>query len=109
MVGRADSGPLDCYAHALLQTHEPALAARLKVIAQTPAAPIPPLVGASVMNVADASRLRAALSEAGREPHLAAARETLALDRFAPDTPEAYDRLAADARRADAMGYPRIA
>ena len=29
--GRADAGPLDCYAHALLRTHEPALAARLRV------------------------------------------------------------------------------
>jgi ABC-type phosphate/phosphonate transport system substrate-binding protein len=107
--GRADAGPLDCYAHALLQAHEPALSARLKVIAQTPAAPIPPLVGASQMSPADTSRLRAALADAGREPRLASARKTLALDRFAAITPEAYDRLAADARRADAMGYPRIA
>ena len=34
--GRADAGPLDSYALALLRLHEPALAARLRVIAQTP-------------------------------------------------------------------------
>jgi hypothetical protein len=65
-------------------------------------------VGAAAMNAADASRLRAALIEAGREPGLAAARASLALDRFATVEPDAYDRLAADARRADAMGYPHI-
>jgi len=107
--GRADAGPLDCYAHALLRTNEPALAAQLRVIAQTPAVPIPPLVGAPAMAPEDASRLRAVLVDADREPGLAAARAALSLDRFSAVAPELYDRLAADARRADAMGYPRIA
>jgi hypothetical protein len=66
--GRADAGPLDCYAHALLRTHEPALAARLRVIAQTPAVPIPPLVGAPAMAPGDASRLRAVLVDATGSP-----------------------------------------
>ena len=82
---------------------------RLRVVAQTPAAPIPPLVGAAAMAPGDASRLRAVLVDADREPALAAARAALSLDRFSPVAPELYDQLAADARRADAMGYPRIA
>jgi ABC-type phosphate/phosphonate transport system substrate-binding protein len=107
--GRADAGPLDSYAHALLRAHEPALAARLRVIAQTPAMPIPPLVGAAAIDGAVASRLRSALLEVGTTPALAATRTALLLDGFAAVGTDDYDRLAADAKTADALGYPRIA
>ena len=107
--GRADAGPLDSYAHALLRKHEPALAAQFRVIAQTPATPIPPLVGAPALPSGAARRLRAALADVGSAPALAAAREALLLDGFARLPAATYDVLAAEARRADEQGYLRIA
>jgi ornithine cyclodeaminase len=107
--GRADIGPLDSYAHDLLRRHEPALAAALRVIARTPATPIPPLVGAPGMDSGDARQLREALLAVGAAPELAGAREALLLSGFAPVAADAYDALVADARHADALGYPRIA
>ena len=107
--GRADVGPLDSYAHDLLRKHDPTLAARLRVIAHTPATAIPPLVGATGMNPADAARVRDALFAVGAESGLASTRETLLLREFAAVTPEAYDALVADAQRTDALGYARIA
>jgi ABC-type phosphate/phosphonate transport system substrate-binding protein len=107
--GRADVGPLDSYAHDLLRKHDPVLAARLRVIARTPETPIPPLVGATGMSPDDAARVREALFAIGGEADLASAKETLLLHEFAPVAPEAYDVLVADARRADALGYFRIA
>jgi ABC-type phosphate/phosphonate transport system substrate-binding protein len=106
---RADVGPIDSYAHDLLRLHEPGLAARLRVVARTSATPIPPLVGAPAMSAQDARRLRAALLCVGHAPELAQARATLLLSGFAAVTPKSYGSLATDAKRADEMGYPRIA
>jgi ABC-type phosphate/phosphonate transport system substrate-binding protein len=106
--GRADMGPLDSYAHELLCRHEPALAAKLRVIARTPGTPIPPLVGAPGLNASVTARIRDALLAVGSAHDIASARESLLLSGFAPVAPEAYDALVADARRADALGYPRI-
>jgi hypothetical protein len=61
------------------------------------------------MDSSDALQLREALLAVGAAPELASAREMLLLEGFAAVAPEAYDALAADARRADALGYPRIA
>ena len=109
--GRADIGPLDSYAHDLLRRHEPALAARLRVIARTPATPIPPLVGAPWHGrhgrAARCGRRSLAVGSRAR------ARDARANRCCCPDSPpsraDAYDALVADARRADALGYPRIA
>jgi ABC-type phosphate/phosphonate transport system substrate-binding protein len=106
---RADIGPLDSYAHDLLRLHEPDLAAQLRVVGRTPATPIPPLVGAPGMPAADARRLRAALLAVRNARELAPVRAALLLSGFAAVTRTSYQLLAADARRADEMGYPRIA
>ena len=87
----------------------PPLGARLRVIAQTPATPIPPLVGAARLDAGAARRLRSALLESGAAPALAATRASLLLDSFAVVDADDYARLVADARAADALGYPRIA
>ena len=107
--GRADLGPLDSYAHDLLRRHDPALARRLRVIARTPATPVSPLVGAPAMDAGEAQRLRDALFAVGHASELASTREALLLSGFSAVTASAYDALVADARRADAHGYPRIA
>src|SRR5437899_2037129 len=106
---RADVGPVDSYAHDLLRRHESALASKLRVIARTPATPIPPLVGAPGMSASDAKRVRDALFAIGDARELASLRDSLLLSGFAPVAAEAYDVLAADALRADALGYLRIA
>jgi len=106
---RADIGPLDSYAHDLLRAHDPALAAQLRVIASTEPTPIPPLVGAPEMPAGDATRLRDALLAVGQAPELAPVRATLRLSGFAAVTPDSYRTLADDARRADALGYSRVA
>lgn len=91
--GRADLGPLDSYAHDLLRLHEPALAARLRVVASTPPTPIPPLVGAASLNAIVAGRLRAALLGVGDAPELAGPRAALLLTRFASIDRHRYDEL----------------
>ena len=107
--GEIELGPLDSYAHDLLRRHEPALGARLRVVARTPATPIPPLVGAPDMDPVAARRLRDALCAVAGAPELAPARESLLLAGFATLAPDAYEVLVANARDADAQGYPRIA
>src|SRR5262249_53204467 len=47
--GTIDAGPLDAYWHALLRRHEPETAARLRMVATTPATPIPCFAAAAVV------------------------------------------------------------
>jgi ABC-type phosphate/phosphonate transport system substrate-binding protein len=103
--GRADAGPLDSYCHELIRADEPRLAARLRVIATTPPTPIPPFVAAPNIAPEFAARLRAALFAAGGAPELAATRAILCLERFVEASAADYAPLAAEAARADAMGY----
>lgn len=108
IAGAADAGPLDSYAHALFRATEPALAARLRVIASTPPTAIPALVAAPSIAPADAVRLTAALLAVHDSAWLAPARATLLLERFARVRPEGYEALLIEAARTDALGYPRI-
>ncbi len=80
--GRIDVGPLDSYAHDLLRRHDPASVGRIRVIASTRAAPIPPLVATAPLAESDLERLRAGLVAAGAAAELAAARDALLLDGF---------------------------
>jgi ABC-type phosphate/phosphonate transport system substrate-binding protein len=85
-AGEIDVGPLDSYYHDLLRQDEPATAQKVRVIATTPAAPIPPLVATAPLKAEEFARVRAALLEAGAAPALASERALLLLDRFAiPD------------------------
>ena len=106
--GRADAGPLDSWWHDLLRRHEPATAARLRTIASTPMTPIPPLVCAAATPVALRERLTAALERVGAHPSLRDLRESLLVRGFARATADDYGALARDARRTDALGYPRL-
>jgi ABC-type phosphate/phosphonate transport system substrate-binding protein len=98
---RADVGPIDSYAFALLQRHEPALAGRVRVVASTNSAPIPPLVATAFLDAGTIERLRAGLSAAAPQLHA-----ELLLSGFAAARPEEYDGLEALARAAEAAGYP---
>ena len=108
IAGNADAGPLDSYVHELLRATEPALAAQLRVIAQTEPTPMPPPVGARGMSADAAARLTDALIALDGAAELASVRAVLRLERFARVAPERYAQLPARARAADAMGYPRL-
>jgi ABC-type phosphate/phosphonate transport system substrate-binding protein len=107
--GDADVGPLDSYAHALLRVSEPALMARLRVVASTPPTPIPPLVASAGVDAHVVARLRNALDQVGSSDTLAPVLETLALLRFAPVDATAYDVLQRQAAEADEAGYHELA
>jgi ABC-type phosphate/phosphonate transport system substrate-binding protein len=107
--GDADAGPLDSYVHDLLRLHEPELARRLRVVATTPATPIPPLVAAPGMAADVAERIADALIAAGESVALDAIRSTLQLERFARVSADDYRVLRTDARHADDLGYKRLA
>ena len=100
---RIDVGPLDSYYHDLIRHHEPDFAAKVRVIATTAPAPIPPLVSTSGDKVTE---LREALLAAGEAPELAADRAVLLLDRFA--VPEEADYRVFDTYLSEARQYPDL-
>jgi ABC-type phosphate/phosphonate transport system substrate-binding protein len=100
---RIDVGPLDSYYHDLIRHHEPDFAAKVRVVATTAPAPIPPLVSTSGEKVAE---LRAALLAAGEAPELAAERDILLLKGFA--APDEADYRVFDTYLSEARQYPDL-
>lgn len=92
--GRIDVGPLDSYAHDLLRRNDPAFAGKIRVIASTGAAPIPPLVATAPLAEDELERLRQALVAAASATELAAPCEVLLLKGFA--VPRASDYVVFD-------------
>lgn len=109
LAGDADAGPLDSYVHDLLRLHEPGLASRLRVVATTPAKPIPPLIAAPGIAAATTERIADALIAVGKSVELDAIRTTLQLEGFARVTADDYRVLRTDAQQADSLGYRRLA
>jgi ABC-type phosphate/phosphonate transport system substrate-binding protein len=109
VAGAADVGPLDSYAHDLLQKHDPALAARLRTIASTQPTPIPPLVAAPAVDAQVTRRLRDALHAVASADELASLRDDLLIDRFVAADARAYAELLVQADEADRLGYPGLA
>lgn len=89
--GQIDVGPLDSYYHDLLKAGAPELASKVRVIATSAAAPIPPFVATAPVAPADLARLRAALEAVARAPELAEQRATLLLERFAAPSEADYE------------------
>ncbi|MFC5520394.1 phosphate/phosphite/phosphonate ABC transporter substrate-binding protein [Polaromonas jejuensis] len=99
-TGRIDVGPLDSYYHDLLRRHEPGFAAQVRIIASTPALPIPPLVATATLHKDELARLREALLATAAAPELAPVMERLLLAGFAIPDPADYRPLAAMAAAA---------
>ena len=103
---RIDVTAIDSWWWWLLQRYEAPTANRFRTIAQTPAAPIPPLVCAASCSPDVAQRLSAALlalhEQPAATPHLAA----LGVRRFAGVTNHDYAMLTDLDRAARAAGYP---
>jgi ABC-type phosphate/phosphonate transport system substrate-binding protein len=102
--GRIDVGPLDSYAHDLIRANEPQLAARLRTVATTRAAPIPPFVATAPLARDAVQNLQAAFAQAGAAPELQALRDTLRLAKFVVPRPEDYETF--HARSAASERYP---
>lgn len=89
--GRIDVGPLDAYVHELLKHLDPGFAARVRVVATTEPAPMPPFVATAALSGEEAQRLRSAFAASILAPGLEAARATLLLKDFAFPAPQDYD------------------
>jgi ABC-type phosphate/phosphonate transport system substrate-binding protein len=100
---RIDVGPLDSYYFDLLKHNEPEFAARVRVVASTVAAPIPPVVATSEIPSETLERLRAALLAVGKTPELAREREVLLLREMV--VPDEGDYRALDDILAHASEY----
>jgi len=103
---RIDVTAIDAWWWWLLRRHDTAAANTFRAVAQTPAAPIPPIVCAPSCPPEVAQPLSAALlalhAEPAAAPHLAA----LGLRRFAAVATADYEALADFDRAARAAGYP---
>lgn len=106
--GRADVAALDCVSWALMRRVEPGLAARLRVIGWTPAAPGLPLITAASTDDATVAALRAAVLETLAAPATAEPRSALLIEGAAALDDAAYDRILAMAAAADALGAPPL-
>jgi ABC-type phosphate/phosphonate transport system substrate-binding protein len=104
MSGRIDVGPLDSYAHDLLRANEPELAGRLRTIATTRPAPIPPFVATAALAPNAVQNLHAAFAQAIAAPDLQPLRDRLRLAKFVVPRPEEYDTF--PARSAASDRYP---
>ncbi len=99
-AGRIDVGPLDSYYHDLLRLHEPDFAGQVRIVASTPALPIPPLVATTALPSDELARLRKALLATAAAPELAPVMKRLLLAGFAVPDAADYQPLAAMAAAA---------
>jgi ABC-type phosphate/phosphonate transport system substrate-binding protein len=106
--GEADVAAIDGYAHDLLRRHDPAVTARVRVVATTAPAPSPPLVASPTMAAADRSRLTEALLEVHGVPELKPVLDDLLLLRFERVADAAFTVFLDWRRAAEAAGYPKL-
>lgn len=104
LESRADIAPVDSYAWALLQRHQPELLAPLKSIARSRATPIPLIVAAQGQHQPS---LQQALLTAHEHEDNHALLETLLLERFALPAPADYDELRLQFERSRAFWRER--
>src|SRR5258706_2036755 len=105
---KTDVGPLDSFAFALLQRHEPELTADVRVLASTQTVPIPALMASHGTPAPIVARLTEALLEVGHRPELKDVREDLCIAGFARLDPQVYEIAETWAREAEARGLVRI-
>nr|WP_158305983.1 PhnD/SsuA/transferrin family substrate-binding protein [Azospirillum sp. B510] len=104
--GSADVAPLDGYTLDLMLRHDPELGKRIRIVASTDPAPMPPLVASPSVPDETVEALRAAFLASGEAPALTAVREALALAGFAVTDPADYAVTERWAAEALAAGYP---
>jgi len=106
--GRADVAAIDGYGLELLQRHAPEVAARVRVVESTVAAPSAPLVASPLIDAATRERLTAALLAAHQAPEIRPTLDDLLLARFVTVGPDAFQVFLDRERAAEAAGYPKL-
>ena len=104
-----DVGPVDGYFHMLLERHRPELAARLRTIAVTEPAPIPPFVASAGIRKDELEKLRRAAVRVHLKPAARKILDDLAIRRFVLPEAEFYEATERWNREATAKGYERPA
>ena len=105
LAGDIDVGPLDSYVLDLIQRHDPALAAQIRIVATTETAPIPFLVASREGPEQVVASLQTALMEFGDLAACGDLRERLCLQGFAPVAVGDYDLMLRWDAEARAAGY----
>jgi ABC-type phosphate/phosphonate transport system substrate-binding protein len=90
VIGRlAEVAPIDSFAFALLQRHNPELTSQLRVIARTAPTAVPPIVASQPVPAS----LESAFLEAHKNTSMATLMQDLLLERFERPDPDGYDVL----------------
>jgi ABC-type phosphate/phosphonate transport system substrate-binding protein len=105
LAGDIDVGPLDSYVLDLIQRHDPALAAQIRIVATTETAPIPFLVASRCCPERVVASLQTALMEFGDLAACGDLRERLCLQGFAQVAIGDYDLMLRWDAEARAAGY----
>lgn len=100
-----DVGPVDGYFHMLLKRHSPDLAAKLRTVAVSEPAPIPPFVASCDISEHDLEKLRRAAAGIHLNPAARKIMEGLAIKRFVLPEPGFYETTERWSREAVANGY----
>ncbi len=103
--GEIDVVPVDSFSYDLMREYAPGDIAGTRIIATTPAAPMPPLVAGHDADPEVVARLRAALIEAHTAPELAGALAVIKIARFESVAPDYYETTLEQAAAAVAAGY----
>ena len=104
-----DAAAVDCVSFALLQRYRPSVTANLRIVAETPTSPAPPLVTSRLSPKSTLSALRAALRDVLDDPAHAQVRAALFLGDVAFTDESAYAPVMTYEREAIAFGYPVLA
>ena len=106
--GRADTAAIDCVSLAHFERFDPALIARLRILAWTEAAPSLPFVTAMSTDAGTLHALHQTLAAVSVDPALGAVRERLFLEGFdlAPDA--GFSAVWRLEQQAIASGYPSL-
>jgi ABC-type phosphate/phosphonate transport system substrate-binding protein len=107
--GLADGATIDCVTFGFVSRFRPALTARLRVVAETPASPAIPFITAAATPERTARRLSQILTSPWPSPALAAGFAGLSIRRVAPPQPAAYEAVLDLERETAALGYPTLA
>jgi ABC-type phosphate/phosphonate transport system substrate-binding protein len=101
IANEIDAGALDAYAWQLLEQHEPAMIADLRVLATTETAPFPLLVTAKQQPKEIVAALKASLLKASQCNKGRVILQSLGLSGFADPNLSNYESLSAQARHSD--------
>ncbi|HZF05074.1 MAG TPA: PhnD/SsuA/transferrin family substrate-binding protein [Patescibacteria group bacterium] len=109
LKGEADVAAIDGYALDLLGRHDPALAARVRVVETTAPAPSPPLVASSGIDAGTRERIAHALATAHHAAEARPLLDDVLLTRFDRVRPADFEVFLQREQAAKDAGYPKLA